>query len=116
VRQSLWGIWIPDLLACGPLRAIRSLLASLRDPQPERLPQVTQPVLAIAGERDPICPVAWVERFAALGHNGLCEVIPGAAHATNQSAPEALERIVVGEMRARDAAARGASDAEQQPR
>lgn len=110
-RQSLWRTWIPDFLACGPLWALRGLRVSLRDPQPERLPRVTQPVLAIAGERDPICPVPWVERFATLTPAGRCEMIAGAAHAMNYSAPEALGRIITGEMRVREA-----TNDEQQPR
>lgn len=93
-RQSLWRIWIPDFFAYGPLRALIGLLVSLRDPQIERMPCVRQPVIAVAGERDPICPVSWVERFASLARAGSCQVIPGAAHAMNYSVPEALGRII----------------------
>lgn len=93
-RFSLWQIWIPDFLSAGPIRAIRGLMMTLRDPQLERLPAVTQPVVAVAGGRDPICPVPWVERFSQMVDNGTCVVLPDAAHAMNYGAPRELARII----------------------
>jgi 2-hydroxy-6-oxonona-2,4-dienedioate hydrolase len=93
-RTSLWKIWIPDFFLAGPVRALRGLMMTLRDPQLERLPQVTQPVVAIAGECDPICPEPWVRRFGSMVESGRCVVIPGAAHAMNYSAPRELARII----------------------
>ena len=93
-RFSLWRIWIPDFFNAGPVRAIRGLMMTLRDPQLERLPAVTQPVVAVAGECDPICPVLWVRHFGTMVANGRCEVIPGAAHAMNYGAPRELAQII----------------------
>ncbi|HYH13130.1 MAG TPA: alpha/beta hydrolase [Thermomicrobiales bacterium] len=93
-RFSLWRIWIPDFFLTGPVRAVRSLMLTLRDPQLERLPLVTQPVVAVAGERDPICPVPWVRRFSELVGRGTCVVVPAAAHAMNYSAPGDLARVI----------------------
>jgi pimeloyl-ACP methyl ester carboxylesterase len=91
---GLWRIWIPDFFLAGLVRALRWLAISLRDDQAARLPEVRQPVVAVAGERDPICPVSWVEAFAGAVPHGRIEVIPGAPHAMNYSAPDALARIV----------------------
>ena len=93
-RQSLWRIWIPDFLLAGPVLALRWLMISLRDDQLSRLPRIRQPGVAVAGERDPICPVSWVRAFAGKVPRGRIEVIPGAPHAMNYSAPDALARIV----------------------
>lgn len=93
-RVGIWRIWIPDFLATGPVRALSSLFQALNDPQLQRMPNVFQPMLGVAGEHDPICPVSWVERYVGLARHGHIAVIPDAAHAMNFSAPEALARIV----------------------
>lgn len=93
-RQSLWRIWIPDFFACGPIDALRGLMQSIRDPQLDRLPGIRQPLVAVAGERDPVCPTSWVEHYASLPHAGTFHMIPGAAHAMNYSAPDALGEII----------------------
>ena len=93
-RTSLWRIWIPDFFLAGPVRALKTLVHLLRDPQEARLPRVRQPVVCVAGERDPICPIGWVRRFANLVPDGRCIVIPNAAHAMNYSAPGELGRVI----------------------
>ncbi len=69
-------------------------MISLRDDQPARLPTVRKPFVAVAGEHDPICPAPWVEAFAAAVPKARFVVIPGAPHAMNYSAPDALARII----------------------
>lgn len=93
-RGGLWGVWIPDFFMAGPVQALRWLMISLRDDQRERLPALAQPLMAVAGERDPICPVPWVEAFAALAPQGRTVVIPGAPHAMNYSSPQDLARVI----------------------
>ena len=93
-RASIWRVWIPDFFAYGPWRAIKGLFESLRDDQPERLPHIRKPVLAVAGECDPICPVSWVRQFASMIPNGRCEVIPRASHAMNYSSAAELGTII----------------------
>lgn len=93
-RPGLWRIWIPDFFLAGPVRALRWLMISLRDDQRGRMPAVAQPLVAVAGERDPICPVPWVKRFAGAASHGRLVVIPGAPHAMNFSAPAELARII----------------------
>jgi pimeloyl-ACP methyl ester carboxylesterase len=94
-QASLWRIWIPDFLLSGPKRALKTLMYLLRDPQESRLPSVRQPMVCVAGERDPVCPPAWVRRFADLVPDGRCIVIPNAAHAMNYSAPDAVGRVII---------------------
>lgn len=93
-RASLWRIWIPDFFLSGLVWALRWLAISLRDDQAARLPDVRQPVIAVAGEDDPICPAPWVEAFADSVPCGRLAVVPGAPHAMNYSAPDALARVV----------------------
>jgi pimeloyl-ACP methyl ester carboxylesterase len=93
-RRSLWRIWISDFMLAGPRRALRWLGLSLRDCQQGRLPAVRQPTVVVAGECDPICPVGWSESFAGMVAKGRLEVISGAPHAMNYSAPDALARII----------------------
>lgn len=94
-RQRLWTIWAPDFFASGPVRAIHAVLTALRDPQQDRLNMVQQPTVCVAGERDPICPPAWVESMAASMPNATSVILPGAPHAMNFSAPDALARVIM---------------------
>lgn len=93
-RQRLWTIWLPDLWASGPIRAIHSLVEAMRDPQTERLARVGQPTVCVAGNRDPICPPAWVESMATCLPAGTSVILPGAPHAMNFSARDALAEVI----------------------
>lgn len=93
-RQRLWTIWLPDLWRSGPVRAIHSLVEALRDPQIDRLGDVDQPTVCVAGERDPICPPDWVVSVASHLPAGRHVVLPGAPHAMNFSAPDALAEVI----------------------
>lgn len=97
-RQRLWTIWAPDFFAAGPVRAIHAVLTALRDLQENRLGKVRQPTVCVAGERDPICPPAWVESMAANMPNATSVILPGAPHAMNFSAPGALARVIMSMM------------------
>jgi pimeloyl-ACP methyl ester carboxylesterase len=94
-RQRLWTIWVPDFFASGPVRAIHAVLVALRDPQGARLGKIRQPTFCVAGERDPICPPAWVESMARQMPAGSSIVLRGAPHAMNFSAPDALARVIM---------------------
>lgn len=97
-RQRLWTIWVPDFFASGPVRAIHAVLTALRDPQLDRLPTVLQQTVCVAGERDPICPPEWVESMAAGMPSATSVIIPGAPHAMNFSAPDAVARVIMSMM------------------
>jgi pimeloyl-ACP methyl ester carboxylesterase len=93
-RQSLWKIWLPDFLRAGPVRATRALRDGLRDPQEIRLPKITQPVIVVGGECDPIVSAAWVRDMATRIPKGEAVILPGAPHAMNYSDPRALAGVI----------------------
>jgi 2-hydroxy-6-oxonona-2,4-dienedioate hydrolase len=84
-RQSLWTIWIPDLVRAGLRRSLFMLQQTFADDQLARLGEVRQPALVIGGEHDPIAPQSWVREMAARLPCGEAIVIPGASHALNYS-------------------------------
>lgn len=93
-RPSIWKIWIPDFFRAGPWRAIKSLYSGFRDPQTYRLDDITQPVLVVGGERDPIISEAWVREMADRIPLGEAVIVPGASHAMNYSDPKALANVI----------------------
>jgi len=93
-RQSLWSIWIPDLLRAGPRRALFMLAETFADDQLARLGEVRQPALVVGGEDDPIAPASWVRDLASRMPHGKAIIVPGASHALNYSnAPELAAAI-----------------------
>lgn len=93
-RPSLTPIHAWDDLRAGPRRILATLRHALADPVEERLPLVAQPTLVVRGDRDPIVPQAWAEQVAAALPAGRLAVLPGAPHAANYSAPQALAAAV----------------------
>jgi pimeloyl-ACP methyl ester carboxylesterase len=93
-RQSLWTIWMPDLLRAGPRLALTMLGRSIADDQLARLPEVRPPALLVGGERDPIVPAAWVRDMAERMPQARALVLPGSPHAMNYSSPRDLARAI----------------------
>lgn len=93
-RQSLWTIWLPDLLRAGPRLALAMLGHSIADDQLARLPHVRPPALVVGGERDPIVPASWVREMAARMPRARALVLPGSPHAMNYSSPRDLARAI----------------------
>jgi pimeloyl-ACP methyl ester carboxylesterase len=93
-RQSLWRIWIPDLLRCGPRRGLATLVLSWRDEQVARLPGIVAPALIVGGERDPIAPPRWIEEMAVCLPRSRALILPGSPHAMNYSRPRDLARAI----------------------
>jgi 2-hydroxy-6-oxonona-2,4-dienedioate hydrolase len=93
-RQSLWTIWLPDLLRAGISRALSMLGQVFTDDQLSRLGDVQQTAIVVGGERDPIARGRWVRDMAARLPRGEAAIVPGASHALNYSNARALvERI-----------------------
>lgn len=92
---GLYGIAVTDYLRAGVARCLRTLRHALDDPITEKLPAMQVPVLVVRGEHDPIVPQEWTERAVKLIPIADCMTIPGAAHAVNFSAPEALVKVVL---------------------
>lgn len=108
-RQQLWRL-LRDASREGPLepllasrdylrfglgRGWRTLRFALADRIEEKLPRIQAPTLVVRGERDPLVPPGWAEEVAHLLPRGHLVVLPGAAHAANFSAPDALLRAIL---------------------
>jgi 2-hydroxy-6-oxonona-2,4-dienedioate hydrolase len=66
----------------------------LRDAVEERLPRVTAPTLVVRGTRDPIARAAWCDEVVAALPRGELAEIPGAPHAVNYAAADAVAALV----------------------
>ncbi|HEX5166078.1 MAG TPA: alpha/beta hydrolase, partial [Thermomicrobiales bacterium] len=91
---SLWLIQGRDYLRFGPRWQWQTARAMLADRIEDKLPRLAMPVLVVRGEHDPIAPQAWIERLANFAPAGEWTVVPGAAHAVNYTAPEALATLI----------------------
>lgn len=83
-----------EYLAAGPRRTLRTLQDAFADPLEALLPRITVPTLIVRGARDPIVGQTWSETIQRLLPLGQLVVVPGAAHAVNFNAPDALARAV----------------------
>ena len=91
---SLLLIEALDLLAAGPLRALRTFRYAAEYRIEERLFMLHAPTLVLHGALDPIVPLRWTEKVASLLPDGRLVVIPKAAHAVNYNAPSELARHI----------------------
>jgi pimeloyl-ACP methyl ester carboxylesterase len=94
-RPSLWPVELLDLWKMGARCALQMLQEMMDDRIEEKLPRIHAPVLVLRGGRDPICPQSWAERAAGLLANGELEVLAGAGHAANYSAPQEVAGAVL---------------------
>jgi pimeloyl-ACP methyl ester carboxylesterase len=76
----------------GVIAALSAMAA--RPDSSDTLRTATVPVLAIAGDRDPITPPSDAERMASLATDGTCAIIADAAHLANVEQPAELNRAV----------------------
>ena len=81
---------LKDYAAAGVGRALRTMKITLGDAIEEKLPLLDLPVLVVAGDRDPVVPLAWAREAVRLLPRGELVVIPGGAHIVNWSIPERL--------------------------
>jgi pimeloyl-ACP methyl ester carboxylesterase len=93
-RRPLPLIAFRDYVEAGAYRGWRTLRAALQDPAAEHYRQIRVPALVVRGERDPIVSAPWSKKVARLLPQGRLLTVPGAPHAVNFSAPDALARIV----------------------
>jgi pimeloyl-ACP methyl ester carboxylesterase len=94
-RPSLIPVIARDYLTCGPRRLLVAFRHVLTDPVEDKLPHVPTTTVVVRGGRDPIVPHTWATEVAALLPRGRLVEVPGAGHALNFSAPEALARITL---------------------
>ncbi|GAC1563312.1 MAG: alpha/beta hydrolase [Herpetosiphon sp.] len=93
-RPALLPIQIIDFFRAGFREFLRTLNYAMLHRPEERAPEVHVPTLVIRGSRDPIVSTAWINELANLFPNACSVVIPGAPHAVNYSAPEALVTVI----------------------
>lgn len=91
---SLLPLAVRDYLIAGPVRMIQSFRHLLAYRTEKRLPQISVPVLSLAGSRDPIVTNRWVKRVAQIVPDGRHLVIPDVSHAVNYSAPATLVEAI----------------------
>ncbi|WP_065964649.1 alpha/beta fold hydrolase [Curtobacterium sp. UCD-KPL2560] len=72
---------------------VRQLGPMLRHRLEDALPTVTQPVLVVRGDRDPIARRDWATSLAALAPRGAFVELPGGHHVQERQ-PQALARLV----------------------
>lgn len=78
----------------GP-RAMRALWrATAPDRIDRRLARVTVPVTVVRGTEDRLCPRDWAVQVCAAAPRGRLVQIPGAAHMTVHTHPDAVARLV----------------------
>lgn len=88
-RSSLRQYLLRDYLRMNR-RLKPELHAMLKDEIEAKLPEITQPVLLVRGEKDHIVPQRWIEEMAQLIGDARIEVIPGWGHAVQYSAADEL--------------------------
>ena len=93
-RQSLALVILRDWRAAGVARVRRTAALAAEDRIEDKLPRIAAPVLVVRGTRDRVCPQRWVERAAALAPRGRLELIDGAPHCLNYSAPRDSAEVV----------------------
>jgi pimeloyl-ACP methyl ester carboxylesterase len=79
-----------DYLRAGPRRYAATLPHMLGYRIEERIGHVTEPVLVVRGERDPIAPSRWAHELAAAAPRGTVAEVPGWGHNAMYPAPAAV--------------------------
>ena len=84
-----------DYLRCGVPWYLRQLRHMLAYPLEERARDLTQPLLVVRGDRDPIAGEEWCRRIAAAAPRGEFGVVAGGAHVIQDAQPRRLAATLV---------------------
>jgi pimeloyl-ACP methyl ester carboxylesterase len=87
-------VLLRDARDAGIRRLAGTLRHSVRDRIEQKLPAVPVPALVVRGGVEPIVPPRWAARAADLLPRGELIVLPGSAHNSVYSAPDALAAAV----------------------
>ncbi|MHA7294815.1 alpha/beta fold hydrolase [Arthrobacter sp. HLT1-21] len=90
-------IVVSDYFRAGMRWYLKTLPSMLQHRVEEVLPDIGCPVALVRGSRDPIVPVDWVLRLAAIGRDVTTAEIPGEPHVMMYRSPEATARHCLGE-------------------
>jgi pimeloyl-ACP methyl ester carboxylesterase len=100
VRTALREPWwqLPLVLAqwlhTGPAAMAALWRRTSGDRIDERLRRVAVPVVVVRGDRDALCPHDWAAHLAGCAPRGRLTEIPGAAHMTPQTHPDAVAALI----------------------
>ncbi|MGW6131438.1 alpha/beta fold hydrolase [Cellulomonas sp. NPDC055163] len=86
-----------DYLRAGPRWYTAMLRPMLGYATEEAAAEVTDEILFVRGEKDPICTRRWQAELAAAAPRGRTAEIPGAGHVAMYTHPEAVAALCVGE-------------------
>lgn len=75
-------------------RLIPEFRFMVQDPIEDKLAKLTQPVMLVRGEKDPIAPQRWLEEAARLAHTDRKVVIGGWGHAVQYDTPLQLAEAI----------------------
>ena len=95
IKPHLAGLVLEMAEKLGPDVFIRQSRAlHLRRDQLESLASIRCPVLLVAGEHDPLCPVEYHQLMAEHIPGARLEVIPGCAHLSAVEQPEQVNKVL----------------------
>jgi 2-hydroxy-6-oxonona-2,4-dienedioate hydrolase len=92
---ALWALQAYDYAVHAWKSGLQGVTAMVEDAPEEKLARVTAPTLVVRGARDAIVPRRWAEELVAGLADGRLAEIPGAPHAVNYAAPDALARLTL---------------------
>ena len=91
----LVGLAARDYAAYGPVRLLKTARSVVDDAVEEHAANVRAPTLVVRGEHDALVPQAWAEDLVRLLPDARLEVVAGAPHAVNYTAPDQLARLAL---------------------
>jgi pimeloyl-ACP methyl ester carboxylesterase len=101
VAEPLWQV--PLVLAqwsrTGPARMRALWRQASPDRIDDRLRRVRVPVVVVRGTRDRLCDADWARGLVAASPDGRLVELPGAAHMTVQTRPDAVAALLVEQVR-----------------
>ena len=97
VRESvrLLPVAVPDYVRFGPMNSFRLFRAMTMYPTVERAQELSLPILAVVGTRDPLVSRERLERYVADHPHITLVMQDKAAHAINFSHPRSLSKLVL---------------------
>jgi pimeloyl-ACP methyl ester carboxylesterase len=87
-------------LRTGPARMRALWRQASPDRIDRRLRRVRAPVVVVRGRRDRLCDAGWARSLVAAAQGGRLVELPGAAHMTVQTRPDAVAALLVEQVRA----------------
>jgi pimeloyl-ACP methyl ester carboxylesterase len=76
-----------DYVRAGPRRYLATVPHMLGYATEQRVRDVTEPLVVVRGEHDPIAPARWVQELAAAAPHATTAEVPDAGHVAMYTAP-----------------------------